>query len=162
MTARSALRVATCGIPLALLSFVAEAANSTAVAPTVGVGWGDLAGPLGGALAAAFAGGAIAGYGFCVRTILKISNGRIAGLEETIKSNEVKFEVVLKEAESLCEKRLNRLEWKLDREQRRNRQLTDMLMGRRAVGKFSADLEDDSMPPDEEIDRQIQGLTDAT
>jgi hypothetical protein len=96
-----------------------------------------LAGPLGGALAAAFAGGAIAGYGFCVRTILKISNGRIASLEGQVKDEKEE-----------CRRQIEALT-------RRQRELEDMLLGRRPLGHFS-----NTYPPvgDPKIDEQIRNL----
>lgn len=108
--------------------------------------YSQLAGPLGGAIAAAFGGGCIAGYGFCVRTILKISNSRISSLEETVK-----------EEKAECDRRIARLEWKLERAERRHREMSDMMLGKRSLGMFSPDLEGD-MPPDSEIDRQINRL----
>jgi hypothetical protein len=136
---------------LAAAAAVVLLANTAAssVAPAVGIGWSDLAGPLGGVVAAAFAGGAVAGYGFCVRTILKFSNSRIASLEAT---------VIATEAE--CATRINRLEWRLDRSERRNRQYAEMLMGQRPVGKLSADFDDDQLPPDDVIERHLKGLSE--
>lgn len=43
-----------------------------------------LLGPLGGIVAAAFAAGAASGWGFCVATILRITNKQIARLEKEL------------------------------------------------------------------------------
>lgn len=96
-----------------------------------------LGGPLGGALAAAFAGGAVAGYGFCVRTILKLSNSRIAALESQVR-----------EEKEDCKREIEALT-------RRQRELEDMLLGRRPLGHFSH-----TFPPvgDPHIDEQIRNL----
>lgn len=43
-----------------------------------------LLGPLGGVVALAFAAGAAAGWGFCVATILRVTNKQIARLEKEL------------------------------------------------------------------------------
>lgn len=87
-------------------------------------------GSYGGLIAIAFGAGAMGGYGFAARTILKSAQERIA---------EIKAE--MKEREAKCEQRIAGLE-------RRQLELEDMLLGRRSLGVFSALSVPRDMPPD--------------
>lgn len=92
-------------------------AAASAVVPAFD--WSLLSGPLGGTLAASFIAGAVAGYGFCVRTILRLSNKRIDSLEAQIRQEKID-----------CDKRVAKLERKLD-------VLQQMLLGQRALGPLT-------------------------
>jgi hypothetical protein len=99
----------------------------------------QLIGPLGGALAAAFGGGAVAGYGFCVKTILNLSNKRIETLEDEVRQEKAE-----------CKAAMATLT-------QRQRELEDMLLGKRPLGFFSETLRPVSSP---ERDREFREAVD--
>jgi hypothetical protein len=100
-------------------SFGLGSTPAVSVGTSVGFDTSQLTGPLGGVLALAFGLGCAAGYGFCVKTILKMSTSRIEALEKD-----------RVESARKCDEKISALE-------RRQLELEDMLLGRRPVGMFS-------------------------
>ncbi len=79
----------------------------------------QLAGPLGGIIAVAFGAGCISGYGFAIRTAYK-----------AVKSRLDKVELDAREDKYRCDAQVLTL-------QTRQRELEDMLLGRRPLGFFT-------------------------
>lgn len=79
----------------------------------------QLMGPLGGALAIAFGGGCVTGYGFAIKTAYRAVKARLD-----------KVETDAREDQHRCDFKIMGLET-------RQRELEDMLLGRRQLGMFS-------------------------
>lgn len=82
----------------------------------------QLAGPLGGLIALAFGAGNVSGYGFAIRTAYKAVKERLDRVELSAEKDKLKFEDTVRRLEA------------------RNRELEDMLLGRRPIGVFSSPL----------------------
>ena len=80
---------------------------------------GQMTGELGGLLAVAFGTGCASGYGFAIRTAYQAVKDRLN-----------KVEADAREEQGKCEAKISSLEM-------RQRELEDMLLGRRALGHFS-------------------------
>lgn len=81
----------------------------------------------------------MAGYGFCVKTILNLSNKRIEALEEEVRQEKADCKAAM---EVLT---------------RRQRELEDMLLGKRPLGFFSETLRPVTTP---ERDREFREAID--
>lgn len=143
MNARSLNVIATLLFAGLVLAYPSAAAAANSIISTE-----SLSGPTGGLLAAAFGAGCIGGYGFCVRTILKISNGRIAALEAEV----TRAREETKEERAECGRAMEAL-------RQRQRELEDMLLGRRPIGHFTPLAE--TAQPDRMIDEQLRDIDEA-
>lgn len=70
----------------------------------------SLSGPLGGALAAAFGGGSIAGYGFAIRTVFKAAKEQIAEIKAELATERVERKKDLLAERAECDKRMEKQE----------------------------------------------------
>jgi hypothetical protein len=121
-----------------------------------------LTGPYGGIIAVAFAAGAVGGWGFAARTILKIAQTRMTEMKAEMLAERVAWAERTAEvkrdadrAQEKCEQRISQLE-------RRQLELEDMLLGRRSLGAFSTLRIPQDTPPDmigrlDEIRRSDEG-----
>lgn len=90
-----------------------------------------LTGPQGGLFALAFGAGATGGYGFAIRTMYKIAANRITELKVESAEKAAEAAKAAEKAEAECARRIANLET-------RQKELEDMLLGRRAIGAFTA------------------------
>lgn len=79
----------------------------------------QLMGPLGGALALAFGAGCVTGYGFAIKTAYRAVKARLDKVEGDAREDQ------------------HRCDYKIAGLEARQRELEDMLLGRRPLGMFS-------------------------
>lgn len=98
------------------------------------VQWAEaIRGPLGGLVAMAFGAGCVGGYGFASRTLVKLAREQIEALQQTQKEDKAEWKEEQRREREKCERDIRELT-------QRQRELEDMLLGRRPIGLFTEPL----------------------